>query len=112
VSLRVDKREVGQVVLVEVSGKLTSDFAGQLQSVLGHLAAEGRKEVLVDCRGLGTVDSRGLGILVRGSVSMAQRGGKFKLANPPPKLYELIEMTGLSSVLECYDDIGGALNSF
>lgn len=111
-SLQINKREVGQVVLLEVSGHLSSEFAGQLQSVLGHLAAEGRKEILVDCRGLGKVDSRGLGVLVRGSVSTAQHGGKFKLASPPPKLRELIELTGLAPVLDCYDDIGLALSSF
>jgi anti-sigma B factor antagonist len=111
-SLQVNKRQVGQVMLLEVNGQLTSDFAGQLQSVLGHMAAEGRKEVLIDCRGLGKVDSRGLGVLVRGSVSTAQRGGRFKLASPPRQLSELIELTRLTPVLECYDDIGVALNSF
>jgi len=112
VSLQVNKREVGQVALVEVKGQLTSESAGQLQSVLAQLATDGRKQVLLDCQGVGKVDSRGLGVLVRGSVSTAQRGGKFKLVSAPPKLRELIQMARLGSVLECYDDIGVALNSF
>ena len=110
--LQVNRREVGQVALVEVKGPLTSDSAGQLQSVLAHLGTEGRKQVLIDCQGLSKVDSRGLGVLVRGSVSTAQQGGKLKLVNPPPKLRELIQMARLASVLESYDDIAVALNSF
>jgi len=45
-------RQAGQVSVVEVSGKLTSLESGALSNSIAQLLKEGRKQILLNLRGL------------------------------------------------------------
>ncbi len=110
--LALTERRLGPVTLLELHGRLTADAAGELRERIEALLAAGKTQLLLDCRGVETVDSFGMGTLVRSSVTVGRHRGRFGLVSPSEKLQQALELTGLRSVLECFDNIGDALRSF
>jgi anti-sigma B factor antagonist len=58
------------------------------------------------------VDSTGLGAIVGGYTSLTKQGGTLKLVNPNPRTVELLLMTQLNTLIEVFDDVRNAVNSF
>jgi anti-anti-sigma factor len=103
---------VGSVTLLTLGGRLTTKSIGELHEKLQKLADTGRTALLLDCSQVTAIDSRGLGSLVRHSVSLERRGGTLKLLRLSPRMAEAFELTGLRKVFECFDDVSLALRSF
>lgn len=109
----VKERQAGVVTVVEVSGALTlQELAPKLDEKLQSLIARGRLALLVNCSGVKDLDSRGLGVLARGLISVSRRGGKLKLLKISPSVRDALNLTRLSTVMESFDDEESALRSF
>jgi anti-sigma B factor antagonist len=111
VSAITNVRNVGSVTILKLGPRLTLVEGSELRDAVVELLAEGRSSVLLDCAVLDFVDSQGIGLLVRTWMS-AGRGGKLKVFSLTPRVRELLQITGLFKVMECYDDVGSALQSF
>ena len=81
------------------------------QAVTDLLEA-GKARILVDCGRLRTVDSTGLGSLVRTLTLTQRKGGQTKLLGVGPRLMKLLELTALAAVFEIHTDRAEALASF
>jgi len=99
------------VTILEVGTRLTAEEGSELKEKVNGLLAQGRSAVLLDCMRLGYIDSQGISALVRTWIS-AGGGGNLRLFSLTPRVKELLEITGLIKVLECFDDVGSALRSF
>jgi anti-sigma B factor antagonist len=106
----INKRNVGSVTILELGPRLTIVEGAELRDAVSELLASGRMGVLLDCAEVGYVDSQGIGALVRVWVS-AGRGDRLKLFSLTPRFKEAMQITGLLKVMECFDDVGGALQS-
>ena len=62
--------------------------------------------------GVSYMDSSGIGELISAYASVTGQGGKLKLLNLTERLSELLAITKLLTVFECYRDEREALNSF
>jgi anti-sigma B factor antagonist len=105
-------RQVGQVSVVEVSGKLTSLESGALSNSIAQLLKEGRKQILLNLRGLTYLDSSGIGDLVRTYMSVIKRGGEMKVVGLADKVEEILKITQLYQVFQEFQDERSALQSF
>jgi len=105
-------RQVGQVSVVEVSGKLTSLESGALRNSIGQLLKEGRKQILLNLRGLTYLDSSGIGELVRTYMSVIKRDGEMKVVGLTDKAEEILKITKLYQVFQEFQDERSALQSF
>ena len=77
----------------------------------GHLA-QGTSRFIVDMADVRTLDSSGIGMLVR-SLSLAkQKGGTIKLANVPPQASQTLRVTGVLRLFEVYESDEAALKTF
>ena len=111
--------EVGQEIaeddpLVEIQTDKTtveipSPAAGKVASIL---VEEGKVNLLIDLKGVGFLDSSGLGALVRALTSAQKEGGQTKLLHAGPQIRKLLEMTKLDSVFELHEDRETAVSSF
>lgn len=106
------ERKVGPVAFLELGERLTSNEVDGLSEKLQGLIASGQLSVLLDCSGVTSIDSRGIGALVWGWTSVKRRGGKLKLLCPPPRMQGALEVTGLLKIFEWFDDVTPALQSF
>jgi anti-sigma B factor antagonist len=105
-------RQVGQVSVVEVSGKLTSFESGALRSSIAKLLQEGRKQILLNLCGLTYLDSSGIGDLVHTYMSVIKRGGEMKVVGLTDKVEEILKITQLYQVFQEFQDEHSALQSF
>ena len=105
-------RQVGQVSVVEVSGKLTSLESGALSNSIAQLLKEGRKQILLNLKGLTYLDSSGIGDLVRTYMSVIKRGGEMKVVGLTDKVEEILKITQLYQVFQEFQDETSALQSF
>jgi anti-sigma B factor antagonist len=105
-------RQVGQVSVVEVGGKLTSLESGALSNSIAQLLKEGRKQILLNLRGLTYLDSSGIGELVRTYLSVIKRDGEMKVVGLTDKAEEILKITKLYQVFQEFHDEQSALQSF
>jgi anti-sigma B factor antagonist len=105
-------RQVGQVSVVEVSGKLTSLETSALSNSIAQLLKEGRKQILLNLSGLTYLDSSGIGDLVRTYMSVIKRGGEMKVVGLSDKVEEILKITQLYQVFQEFHDERSALQSF
>jgi len=74
------------------------------------LLAQGRSGILLDFVQVDFIDSQGIGALARTWVSV--RGKKLKLCGLTPRVKEVLGITGLLKIMDCFDDLGAALRGF
>jgi anti-sigma B factor antagonist len=110
---QVTTRELGDVIVVDVVGRLAlGDGTAALRDVMRSLAEQGKKHIVLNLAAVNFVDSSGLGELVRTHASVRSHGGQLKLSNPSKHVHDLLKMTKLDRVLDIVQDEASALNSF
>ena len=105
-------RQVGEISVVEVTGKLTSFESGALRDSIAQLLKEGRKLILLNLSGLVYLDSSGIGDLVHTYMSVVKRGGEMKVVGLSDKVEEILKITQLYQVFQEFQDERSALQSF
>ncbi len=105
--------EDGRVMIVAVKGNFViGEPESAFKKTLTRLLEEGHVNLLVDLKGVGFIDSSGLGALVRALTNSQKEGGQTKLLHAGPQIRKLLEMTKLDSVFEIHDDMERAVSSF
>ncbi len=111
--MQLSIEEDGRVTVVSISGDLViGDSETAFKREILRLLETGKVDILVDCSALRSVDSTGLGALVRALTESQSGGGQTKLVAVGPQLRRLLELTRLDSVFETYDDREQAVSSF
>lgn len=105
--------EDGRVTILALDGDLViGEPESAFKRTVTRLIEEGRVNLLVDLKGVGFLDSSGLGALVRALTSSQKEGGQTKLLHAGPQIRKLLEMTKLDSVFELHEDQETAVSSF
>ena len=105
-------RQVGQVSVVKVTGKLTSFESGALRTSIAKLLKEGRMQILLNLSGLVYLDSSGIGDLVHTYMSVIKSGGEMNVVGLTDKVEEILKITQLYQVFQEFKDERSALQSF
>ncbi len=111
--MKIDVRQVSGVTIIAPKGKITigvGDVA--LRNAVHEAMDAGSKNILVNLGGVTTIDSSGIGELVSAYTTVSNKGGKLKLANLPPKVTDILQITQLISVFEVHESVAEALESF
>lgn len=113
VSLIANTRELGDVTVVDLSGRITlGEGSSALRDTVRDLLAQGKKNILLNLGDVSYCDSTGLGTLVSSYTTAANQGAKLKLVNVQKKMHDLLQITKLYTVFETYDDEATAVGSF
>ena len=111
--MNISERTAGNVTIVDLNGKLNLGEATQhLHDKVNSLLQQDRKNIILNLGEVSSVDSGGLGELVRTLTTMQKHGGSLKVANLPKRVQDLLIMTRLVTVFDTYDDEAAALKSF
>ena len=112
--MHISERTVGDVVIVDLSGKVTLGDGGDvvLKDKMQSLVQQGRKKVLLNLAEVSYVDSAGLGEIVRTYTTVSRQGGSLKLLNLTKRITDLLAITKLLTVFETYDTEADAVRSF
>jgi len=112
-SLYATHREVGPVVLVDLSGRIAlGEGSALLRRTVRELLAEGRTKIILNLGDVNYIDSSGIGELVSGYTAVRSRNGELKLLNLTKKVHDLLQITKLFTVFDVYTDETKAVQSF
>jgi anti-sigma B factor antagonist len=113
VSVKLSTRQVGDVSVVDVAGRITlGEGSSALRDLLKDMVSKGQKKILLNLGEVSYIDSSGIGELVSAFTSIANQGGQLKLLNLAKRVKDLLQITKLYTVFDVHDDEAGAIRSF
>ena len=112
-SVKLSTRQVGDVSVVDVAGRITlGEGSSALRDLLKDMVGKGQKKILLNLGEVTYIDSSGIGELVSAFTSIANQGGQLKLLNLAKRVKDLLQITKLYTVFDVHDDEAGAIRSF
>ena len=110
----ISERRVGDVVVLSINGDITMTGGGTLllAYAIRRVLRQGHKHLVLDLADVRYVESSGLGELVQSKTSALNQGARLKLLHVGRRLANLLALTKLDLVLECFDDERDVVASF
>ena len=111
--MKTHVKTIAGVTVVAPSGRLmggdeTSAFEEKLYALLGR----GTGDVVVDLGEVDWINSTGLSVLIHHWHEFRERGFKLRLANLTRKTEDVLVISRLTEVFDCYETLKDALASF
>ena len=95
------KRIERQTLHLYVDGELDMTTAGQLKNIIDiDIDRKGIRTVVLHMDNLQFIDSSGLGVILGRYKKLLPLGGQIKIANVPPRLYRIMELSGLPKIIQ------------
>ena len=112
-SVKLTTRQVGNVSVVDVEGRITlGEGSSALREALRDLVAKNQNKILLNLADVSYIDSSGIGELVSGYTTVSNSGGQLKLLNLNKRVKDLLQITKLYTVFEVHEDEAAAIRSF
>ena len=112
-SFKATHREVGGIVVIDLSGRITlGEGSAMLREMVRELLNKGQKRIVLNLGDVNYIDSSGIGELVSGYTTAKNQGGELKLLHLTKKVHDLLQITKLYTVFDVHNDENAALNSF
>ena len=111
--MEIHVRTSGSITIIDLSGNLIIGKSEEsLRETIKQLIAEEHKNLLLNLAEVPTIDSSGIGAMIKSFTSVKEANGKLKVLKPSRMARQLLSITGLLSVLETYEDEKAAVSSF
>jgi anti-anti-sigma factor len=94
--------ELGDVVVVDLKGKLDPRTEERTQQLLLERAA-GARNMVLDLSAVGYVSSAGLRVLLTAAQRVREAGGRLSLCAVPSYIKQVLDLAGFSSMFPIYD---------
>lgn len=112
-SIKLSTRQVGDVSVVDVAGRITlGEGSSALRDLLREMVGKNQKKILLNLGDVSYIDSSGIGELVSGFTTVTNQGGQLKLLNLTKRVKDLLQITKLYTVFDVHDDEAKAVRSF
>ena len=112
-SVKLSTRQVGDVSVVDVAGRITlGEGSSALRDLLREMVGKGQKKILLNLGEVSYIDSSGIGELVSGFTTVTNSGGEMKLLNLNKRVKDLLQITKLYTVFDVHEDEAGAIRAF
>ena len=112
-SVKLNTRQVGDVSVVDVAGRITlGEGSSALRDALRDMVAKNHKKILLNLGEVSYIDSSGIGELVSGFTSVTNSGGQLKLLGLNKRVKDLLQITKLYTVFDVHEEESSAIRSF
>jgi anti-sigma B factor antagonist len=109
----ISARDAGNVVVLDIDGKLTgSENYNALSNKVMQLIEQGRALFVFNLSDVANADSTGIGELIVCLKRIKEKGGEMKLASPSQKMESLLRITNLMTIFDIHPSERAALRSF
>jgi anti-sigma B factor antagonist len=113
VSLQGTCREIGDIAIVDLSGKITlGEGSSMLRRTIRELIDQGHRKIVLNLSDVDYIDSSGIGELVSGYTTVRGVEGEMKLLHLTKRVHDLLQITRLFTVFDVQSDEDSALRSF
>ncbi|HMO57010.1 MAG TPA: STAS domain-containing protein [Roseiflexaceae bacterium] len=116
--MEIQHKRLHRVDLLAIRGRLDAANAPDLKQLLEELFDQGRYRIVLDLEHLEYVASPGLRVLIEARKRARDRklsdleGGDVRIANLPPRIKEVFDLTGFTSLFEIFPDPVEAVGSY
>jgi anti-sigma B factor antagonist len=112
-SLKAGTRRVGDVSILDLSGRLTlGEGSGLLRATIRDVVNAGDRKIVINLRDVNYIDSAGLGELVGAYATASNAGAIIKLLHTQSRVRDLLQVTKLYTVFVTFEDEAEAVRSF
>ena len=109
----INVRRRSNVQVIQLRGPLRmGEAVDSFRQTIDETVAAGGNQLVVNLTEMPTIDSSGIGILVKAMASAKQRGGALKLVNPSKFTVQTLRLVGVLNLFEVFDDEDAAVASF
>lgn len=106
-------REIGDIAIVDFSGKITlGEGSSMLRRTIRDLIDRGHRKIVLNLSDVDYIDSSGIGELVSGYTTVRGVEGELKLLHLTKRVHDLLQITRLFTVFDVQSDEDNALRSF
>ena len=110
--MHLSTRQIGDVSIIDVSGKNPGARSASIREAVERLQATGHSRIVLNLAELEYLDSSGLGELVSCNMKAAQTGRPFKVAALTRRLSEMLRVMRLASTFDIYETVDAAVASY
>lgn len=116
--MEITHKRLNRVDVLSIAGRLDAATAPQLKQQIDSLFDQGRYRIVLDLAGLEYIASPGLRVLIEARKRARDwkitdlEGGDVRIANLPPRIKEVFDLTGFTSLFEIFPDTLEAVGSF
>jgi anti-sigma B factor antagonist len=101
----------GDILKITLDGRLDVEGTRAIDLKFTALTATKRAGILVDMTGVSFLASIGIRTLLTSAKVASNRGGKLVLVNPQPMVRDVLDRSGVSSLVPVYADQASALEA-
>jgi anti-sigma B factor antagonist len=113
VALQGTRRQLGDVTIVDFSGKITlGEGSAMLRNTVRELVNSGSKKILLSLYDVDYIDSSGIGELVSAYTTVKNASGELKLLHLTKRVHDILQITRLFTVFDVQSDENNAIRSF
>jgi anti-anti-sigma factor len=111
--LEVSSREDGGIHYINVHGRLTiGEPSEHLSEFVQKLIKEGARKIVIDLNDIPQIDSSGISVLVKLSISLARQGGGLHLVSKQGRVRDALTVTRLVEAIPTYETEAAASGGF
>ena len=110
--MKIQETRQGAVTVLKPTGPLIQNDAAELKSAATRVLGTTLGRFVVDLIAIPYVDSLGLEALVDVTEQMSQSGQMLKLCAANKTVREVLNLAGVASLFEHFDDVNTAIRSF
>jgi anti-sigma B factor antagonist len=111
--MEITTREVGDVVILDLDGKLVRGVGDDLlRDAMDRLLADQRRKILINLSKVSFIDSSGVGELVASKKVADQLGTSLKLMRLPDRVHHTLKLSLLMPMFETHPSEEAALAAF
>ncbi len=112
-SMKFESRQVGDVTVLDLSGKITlGEGSVTIRDAVRDVLSGGSTKILLNLADVNYIDSSGIGELVSALTAVKNAGGQLKLLQLTKKVQDLLQITKLYTVFDIFDDEAEAIASY
>ncbi|HUN64450.1 MAG TPA: STAS domain-containing protein [Candidatus Sulfotelmatobacter sp.] len=109
----IETKTVDGVKLVKLKGRLSmGPPLDRFNAAMNELLTQGQNRIVLDLEEVPTIDSSGIGMLVRHLTMAKQGGGAIRLLKPSKFTVQTLKMVGLLNLFTTFDESKDAVASF
>lgn len=110
--LELSKESLKRVDIIRANGRIDSNSAPEFDNELKAALENGRHNIVLNLSGVSYMSSAGLRALISALRECKKHHGNVVLAAPSDRVKEVLELAGLSTIFNIYDDETTAVGNF
>lgn len=109
----IETKTVDGVKVVKLKGRLSmGPSLDRFNAIINELLGQGQNRIVLDLEEVPSIDSSGIGMMVRYLTTAKQNGGAIRLLKPSKFTVQTLKMVGLLNLFATFEDSKEAVASF